>query len=137
MIWRQLYWQEPWQTFGAISNSIPLFVGLLVLGIWRSRALNLLAIAALLHLGIDFLTHASDAHKHFWPLMEWRFHSPISYWEQDYYASFVAVFEAFLGLACIVLLWRRHRTIFIRIILGLTGITYLIVPVFWALSLSA
>ena len=135
-LWGETYWQEPWQTIGAVSNSIPLFLALLALGLWRSRPLALLAAAALLHLGADFLTHASDAHKHFWPLTEWRFHSPISYWESDYHAPAVAGVEAVLGLGCVALLWQRHKALWVRLILALTGMSYLIIPAFWVLSLG-
>ncbi|MEL7173895.1 MAG: hypothetical protein AAFN05_13140, partial [Pseudomonadota bacterium] len=32
-LWRELYWQEPWQTVGAIANSAPLGLAILVAGL--------------------------------------------------------------------------------------------------------
>lgn len=119
-MWRKpdgLYWQEPWQTLSAISNSIPLWMGLLVLGLLLFRrpevlglvGLGLLVFAGggLLHVMADFLVHAEDAHVHFWPLTEWRFHSPVSYWQSAYYGDKFRIFELMLnaGLAA-YLFWQ-------------------------------
>jgi len=130
-MWREpdgLYWQEPWQFFSALSNSIPIYFGLLVVayfmmkraggfmmkraGGWKDLWLVLLifAGAGLSHVAIDFLVHADDAHKHLWPLTEWRFHSPISYWQDDHHGRLVGVIEAVGAIGLALLLWRRFSS---------------------------
>ncbi|MGI9385988.1 MAG: hypothetical protein ACR2OX_01025, partial [Methyloligellaceae bacterium] len=64
-VWHQIYWQDPWQTLSAISNSFLIWGVLLVVGLAsRIKLLWILAAAALLHLSLDFPVHNSDAHKH-------------------------------------------------------------------------
>ncbi|WP_051332323.1 hypothetical protein [Cucumibacter marinus] len=122
-LWRKpegLYWQEPWQTFSAISNSMPLYASLIALGYWISRAserlrgwgvgLMLFAGAAMTHVVLDFPVHTDDAHIHFWPLTDWRFHSPVSYYQRDHYGGLVGTVEIVVGviLAALVI-WRFRR----------------------------
>ena len=99
-IWSETYWQEPWQTFSAISNSFVIWVCVALLAYWFGwRIVMFLACAVLVHLSLDFPFHAADAHKHFWPLTDWRFHSPLSYWNDHHHARWVGVLE--LGLVLI------------------------------------
>lgn len=35
---------------------------------------------------VDIPMHAEDARPPFWPLARWRFKSPVSYWDRDFYA---------------------------------------------------
>lgn len=117
VVWREpdgLYWQEPWQTFSAISNSIPLWllgtlVGLfLLMRVDRYKAFGLALLifsaAGLTHVIADFLTHADDAHKHMWPLTDWRFNSPVSYWQDAYYAQQFRIFETLLNVGLMIFL---------------------------------
>jgi hypothetical protein len=39
-----------------------------------------------LHIVFDALTHVSDGYALFWPLSEYRFPAPVSYWERDFHA---------------------------------------------------
>ena len=39
-----------------------------------------------LHIGFDALTHVSDGYALFYPLSDYRFPSPVSYWERAYHA---------------------------------------------------
>ncbi|MEO1264353.1 MAG: hypothetical protein AAFV26_01455, partial [Pseudomonadota bacterium] len=49
-IWRNVYWQEPWQTLSAISNSIPLWLLVCVAGLLLRRpVVAVVGGAALLH----------------------------------------------------------------------------------------
>ena len=38
------------------------------------------------HNAVDFLTHSKDARPILWPLSQWRWMSPISYWDRECYA---------------------------------------------------
>jgi len=81
-IFGTLYFSRRWQVLLAPWHSVPLWGAGVALG-WASASPVLIAFAAsgLIHVGIDFFLHASDAHRHFWPFSDWRFESPVSYWD--------------------------------------------------------
>jgi hypothetical protein len=136
-IWREIYWQEPWQTLGAISNSFVIW-GLLAVIAWYlgARVLLFLAVAAIVHLCLDFPFHAADAHKHFWPLTDWRFHSPLSYWDKHHHSRWVGLFELSLVLISITVLWRRFEHRFVRASLLAGLVSLAIVPAFFRWTLG-
>ena len=136
-VWEGAYWSEPWQTLSAISNSFPLWGAALALSLsLRRRLPALFCAAALLHLAFDLPLHADDAHRHFWPLTDWRFHSPVSYWDPAHFGRIASVAEAIGGLSLVWILWRRHRARWVRIALSLAALAYAAVPVFWIVSLG-
>ena len=145
-LWRETYWSEPWSTWTTIGNSFPLYFALLLVALmliapkdgrprWQSLP-ALFALAALIHLLGDFPLHASDAHRHFWPISEWRFNSPISYWEPDHYGGIFAPIESIFGIGLAVLLWRRFSHRLVRGCLFILLLAYLAVPVFFVLQLG-
>ncbi|MEO1028887.1 MAG: hypothetical protein AAFX02_07495, partial [Pseudomonadota bacterium] len=145
-LWNETYWTEPWQTWGAIGNSIPLFAVLLLVSLmivrpkdgrsrWQSLPV-LFALSALIHIAGDFPVHNGDAHIHFWPLSDWRFHSPVSYWDSAHFADIIAPLEAILGIFLAVILFRRFNHLFIRLVLSTFVLAYIAVPVFFILQLA-
>ncbi|WP_424982732.1 hypothetical protein [Maritalea sp. S77] len=127
-MWRSpdgLYWQEPWQTFSAISNSIPLYAALLLLGwlmakrmpqqIENWRLVSVFGAGALLHVVADFPVHTDDAHVHFWPFTGWRFHSPVSYYQSAHYGDIVGAVELVVGILLAGLLLWRFKNLWARI----------------------
>lgn len=125
--WRKpdgLYWSEPWQTYSAISNSIPLYAfGLLVglvlyRGVERAKGLAIglmvFCSGALLHVCADFLVHTDDAHVHFWPFTSWRFHSAVSYYQSDHYGDWVSMLEVVMGAAMIFVLFAGFKSWWVR-----------------------
>lgn len=146
--WRVLYWQDPSQFYNAISNSFPLFGALLLAGVLMQRAnlsimienigyvLAAFALGALLHLSFDFPVHANDAHRHFWPFTDWRFFSPLSYWDSRHFADYVRVAEAVIGIVSAIILIRRFKNIWVRIITVLMLSSYILVPTYFYLVLS-
>jgi hypothetical protein len=148
-LWGRIYFSEPMLTFTAIGNSAPLYVAIALLGwFWaRSRtgapaeeplptlpALTVLGLAALTHLAGDFPVHVDDAHPHFWPFSDWRFRSPISYWDSAHHGRAFSAFEAALGLSLAVILMRRFRALWVRGLLAIGVAGYLAIPVFWFLQ---
>lgn len=135
-LWNEVYWSAPVQLGQAISNSFPLFALVLALAVFlRSRVAAVFAGAGLLHLATDFPVHGSDAHIHFWPFSDWRFQSPISYWEPDRYGFIVGGLEYLLAIVLIAVLWRRFRAQWVRGVLVLSATAYLIVPAYFLLML--
>lgn len=118
VVFKELYYSDTWQTVFSIDNSFILWGGVLTLGIVR-RIPWLIALggAALLHIGADFMLHNEDARAHFWPLSQWKFFSPISYWDSQFHANWVAPIEGLLCVAITVYLFRQYahygvRTLF-------------------------
>lgn len=145
-VWREIYWQEPWHTRVAMGNSIPLYVFLFALG-WilirnvpKREAfggfLTIFALGALLHLAGDLPVHVQDAHAHFWPISDWRFVSPVSYWNPAHYGDVFQIFEAILALGLIVILAARFKDLWARILLGLAAALYVGVPAYFYLTLG-
>ncbi len=103
-IWRVRYFQDDWQIPINAFNSIPIYALILGLAYWRkSRAWMVFALAALLHILFDLPVHREDEHAHFWPLSNWKFISPVSYWDPAHYGNIVAVFEFGILAICAVL----------------------------------
>ena len=136
-IWGEAYWTEPWQTLGAISNTVPLAAGLFVIALWaRALWLRMFALALLIHAALDFPVHAEDAHRHFWPLSDWRFQSPVSYWDPAYNGALGVAAEAAVLFASGFVLWRRFEIICVRIAVAATVLLYAAVGVYWSLAFA-
>jgi hypothetical protein len=165
-IFDRLYWAEWWQVANAIGHSLLLWgclvaISLLLLprrqtsrgsprpatdpeaaavapGLVRRVSPLVFAFSgsALLHAAIDFLVHRDDAHMQFWPLSEWRFRSPISYWDPAHGGHWFGLFEAALGTVLIVVLSRRHRSRAVRAVLALALLLYGAVPAYFVFGLA-
>jgi len=47
---------------------------------------------------------------HFWPLSDWVFRSPFSYWNSQYHGDIIAILERLMVAGVMVLLWRRFKS---------------------------
>ena len=131
-----LYWQEPWQTYSAISNSFPLWGAVLLCGLLLYRysvkhkplgvVILIFGIGYFLHISVDFVTHADDAHVQFWPFSDWRFNSPVSYYQREYYGQIFSVLEMIMGLSIVAYLVLKFRRWPVRIAAVLMAIPYFI-----------
>ena len=107
-VFGELYFSEAWQTVFAIDNSAPLWLGLLAVALWRRSGWGVaLTGSALLHLATDLPLHNDDGRPHFWPLTDWVFESPLSYWDVDHHAGWVAPGEIALTVGLAVWLLTR------------------------------
>ena len=146
-VWRELYWQEPWQSWTAAGNSLPIYMALLVIGLvllrnaafaWKiGLVLAFMALAAVTHIAGDLPVHVDDAHRHFWPLSNWKFISPVSYWHPDHHGGTFAIFEVCLGLLLAILLFRRFKTLWVRSVLGLFVAAYVAVPIYFTYQMGS
>jgi len=108
IIWSQSYFQQGWQVFFDWFNSFPVFLFILGFAWWRKfENLRLFAASALLHLLLDFPFHHGDAHRHFLPFSNWRFKSPLSYWDPNHYGTILAPLEILLVGCCFIFLYRN------------------------------
>ncbi len=107
VIWGELFFRSDWQALFNIFNSIPLFLIVVLIALLiKNKSVFVFAIANLMHFFVDMLLHQEDGRAHFFPLSEYKFHSPISYWNPEYFGGFFSVFETLLILILSVPLWK-------------------------------
>jgi len=128
-----LYFSEAWQMVFAVDNSFILWGLALAVCWWRAWTNGMVfAISGLLHLALDFLLHHDDARRQFWPITNWVFQSPLSYWDRAYYGGVIGPIEMALSvLFSVILFWRfsslRSRSVIV------SGLALQVAPVFvWA-----
>lgn len=109
VVFDELYFSDTWQTIFAIDNSFVIWGGLFAVALWRGAPWAIaLTGAALLHLCFDFPLHHDDGRAHFWPLTGWVFESPLSYWDRDHGAMWLAPVEAVAASLAAITLWQRR-----------------------------
>jgi len=156
VIWGEMYYSAFWQSLGAISNSIPIYLLAAIIS-WlimknttlsnpaistahenftNHRTINpkalflilicVIALAALAHAATDLPLHHDDGHPHFWPITHWIYSSPVSYWDNRHYANYWAPVEIAMGLLFIVVLWRRYSPLWSKLLLVLAALGYVL-----------
>lgn len=119
-VFGELYYSSAWQRVFAVDNSFVLWGIALALFVWAGwTRMVAFTSAGLLHIALDFPVHNHDARMHFWPVSDWVFASPLSYWDSAYHAGIVGGVE--MG-ACVLLgaaLMRRYRHWLQRAALGI------------------
>lgn len=107
-VFGQLYFSPAWQAVFAVDHSIPLWALLLAAAAVTRRAPAVaFAASGLLHAVIDFLVHHEDARRQLWPLSDYIFRSPVSYWDPAHYGLIFGPLEIAACIALSVVLWRR------------------------------
>lgn len=110
-IWSRAYfeWQGRWTI--DLLHSLPLTLAALFLA-WRFGLPRLTALFAgmVLHIPGDFFLHHDDAHRHFFPFSDWRFESPVSYWDPRHYGRIVGPLELAAVVAGCVVLFRHYES---------------------------
>ncbi|MAG32340.1 MAG: hypothetical protein CL908_15775 [Deltaproteobacteria bacterium] len=100
LIWSKLYFDPDWQRFFDLFNGLPLIALGAAIAYWRrSHALTLFFLSMGIHALADLPLHREDAHGHFFPLSDWRFVSPISYWDPAHHGALVLAAETLFVLA--------------------------------------
>jgi len=67
----------------------------------------LLLASASLHMLCDLPVHHDDGHRHFLPISNWRFESPVSYWDPEHFGLVFAALELIFALAGLVYVIRK------------------------------
>ncbi|MBK1988622.1 hypothetical protein A0J48_013915 [Sphaerospermopsis aphanizomenoides BCCUSP55] len=105
-IWSEVYYQPFWQAVVSTFHSIPLaLLGILIGHIANWQVIEVCFISMVLHSLLDLPVHNDDAHRHFFPLSNYRFISPFSYWDVNHYGRIVALVEILLVLAASIYLF--------------------------------
>ena len=110
VVFDELYFSIAWQTVFAIDNSFLVWGVLLGFAILKRSQWGIaLTGAALVHLCLDFPLHHDDGRPHFWPLSNWVYESPVSYWDRRQGAMWIAPIEAAAASAAAVILWQQRQ----------------------------
>lgn len=125
-IWEKKYYQTGWQNFIDIFNSLPFILISLTTAIWFNYQIGILfSLSMLLHILGDLPLHNNDAHRHFFPLSNWRFFSPISYWDPKYYGHIVTKVEILVTIISCLFLFVSSNSLMGKFSLGFVGFSYL------------
>lgn len=107
-VFREYYYSPAWQQIFKIDNSFVIWGAVLVVALWTKRhVLSVFAASGLLHIALDFPFHNDDARPHFWPISDWVFESPVSYWDPAHYGGMIGWVEWLACAVCLAALWRR------------------------------
>ena len=110
-IWQTEYFRSDWQLVFDVFNSIPLAILGLSLMLYAKRTgIALLFASVLLHCVEDLPLHNDDAHRHFLPISDYRFISPVSYWDTAYYGHIVMIVEVIVLAAASIYVFKRVRS---------------------------
>ena len=126
MIWSVSYYDPKWQNFIDFFNSLPLILlGLGLAHFKKYKGLQLFFGGMLLHVMLDFPLHHDDAHRHLFPLSDWRFKSPFSYWDPQHFGTIFLPIEIALVVVCSILLVWRYPTMKGRMAVSTLALLYL------------
>ena len=119
-IWAESYHDLGWQAFFDVFNSLPLLAnGVLVARRLAHPHATVLFLSMMLHAVCDLALHREDAHRHFFPFSDWRFQSPVSYWDPRYYGGIVTTIEMVVVVVGVVVLFKQYSGRGPRVFLGL------------------
>lgn len=129
-IWSEGYYLPAWQAFFDVPNSLPLIlIGLLAARAFGSIWLTAFFASMVVHVLGDLPLHHDDGHRHLFPFSDWRFDSPVSYWDPAHHGQIVAPIEALLVIAGGLLLMRRYQAKGLRLMIVGTASLYV---AYWA-----
>lgn len=124
-MWDTLYFDSAWTPFITLSHSLLIWPLLLLFASCTKRMiLKYVAISALLHITLDFFVHHDDAYRHFWPISEWKFMSPISYWDPQHYGQWVGAIDSIVIVGLLGWLYTVYTNKKARIGIGLVIVLY-------------
>ena len=126
-IWSHSYYLPGWQYFIDLLNSVPLIIlGGVVVWYFNARVFAFLCASMLLHVALDFPLHHDDAHRHFLPFSDWRFESPLSYWDPAHYGTLIGWMEFALVIIGCITLYLRFSTLVARRAISAIGVLYFV-----------
>lgn len=125
VIWSERYFAEEWQLVFDLCNSIPIAIFAVVVFARLNRpVLWLFSASALLHMLCDLPVHHHDAHRHFLPISQWRFESPVSYWNPEFHGREFAIAEFLFAVGASVYVAFRAKDLPMRIAGGANAMLY-------------
>lgn len=132
VVFGQLYFSPAWVAVFRVDNSFLIWGAGLALALALRSGWGLAFTGAgLLHIALDFPLHHDDGRPHFWPLTDWVFESPVSYWDRAAHAGIVGPLEIALALACCAWMWTRFSGWPARAAIAAAAATQLAPGLFW------
>lgn len=136
-IWQVEYFKPSWQLLFAPFNSIPLALLGLGITLYKKRTgLALMFGSVLLHCLGDLPLHHDDAHRHFWPVSDFRFISPVSYWHPDHYGGIVGPIEIVLMAVASIYVFRRVRSRWAKGLLIVANALPAVLYLWWSAAMA-
>jgi hypothetical protein len=130
-IWSQSYFEPSWQLSFDVFNSIPIILVMLAAAyFFKNKFLWYLSIGMLLHVLADLPLHHDDGHRHFLPFSNYRFVSPLSYWDPMHHGREIALLEIVSVLFTGIYLWLKNDSAPMRwasgstVLMLVAGISY-------------
>jgi hypothetical protein len=131
-IWNTEYFKPIWQHIFDVFNSIPLLLLVLIIAYKQKwQTLKLLCYSMLLHVTLDLPVHREDAHHHFWPLSDYQFISPVSYWDPAFYGLQFSIFEILLTLMLSIYCYKNIDSKLIKIGIVIINVLAIIMIGLW------
>ena len=120
LLWSEYYFLPQWQEVFDFSHSFPLWGGGLAVGAWfKRRELCFFMAAGLMASFQDILLHFDDGHAHFCPFSDYRFASPVSYWDPSHYGGIFSIVEAVAVTGAAIWIFPRLQTRWGKVVLML------------------
>lgn len=134
VIWSDLYFRADWQLFFNPFHSLPVW-GALITIFWllKRPRVALFSLSGFLASLQDFLLHHDDGHAHFFPFSDYRFASPVSYWDPDHYGKIASLVEIGLVLTASVWIFKKLKSKWGKVLLVITVLTLIATNSIWAL----
>ncbi len=99
-IWSTAYYSDIVQFWVSVGHSFPVAIAGLLICLFYHWTPGIALFGSMIgHSLLDFPFHHDDAHRHFFPLSDYKFISPLSYWDIKHHARSVACVEMGLVLA--------------------------------------
>ncbi|NEO36422.1 MAG: hypothetical protein F6J90_08845 [Moorea sp. SIOASIH] len=126
-IWSQTYELPFWQNLVATFHSLPLALcGVIISHYWGWQLWEILCWSMILHSLLDLPVHNDDAHRHFFPLSNYRFISPFSYWDPKHHGHTVSTLEKLLVLVATIVSFSMIESWIGKSLLIVVNVLYLI-----------
>lgn len=110
-IWSDIYFRPSWQNLFDAFHSFPITLTCCILTFLSGRTVwSVFFFSMFLHSLCDLPLHSDDAHRHFFPLSDYRLFSPFSYWDPHYYGRLISTAEFLLVLCFSLIIWYRDST---------------------------
>ena len=126
-LWSSVYFDSAWTPVITLSHSFLLWPAVIILGyLLQKHFMMWLGAGSFFHSFMDFFVHNDDAYRHFWPLSDWKFESPISYWDPEHYGSLVSGADTVIVMLLLLFIMKKMTTKRMRHMVGAIGFIYLL-----------
>ena len=123
VIFEERYYLPYWQALFDIWHSFPVIALFFWIAMYLKRDWwKYLFSSMWVHSLFDLPLHHDDTHRHFWPISDFRFYSPVSYWDPAHYGHIFAWIEAVMVLILSVYLMRTLKYTYSKVLVWVLSI---------------